>query len=106
MDEKDELLSETKNLTKKDRWKRGMIPSTVLRNMKQHMQVTDKESGQLHRCVSSDIVILLPKFKRLRNGFCAGCAGSGGYSAYVESSTGYFFGIGSTDGAAVSQNYR
>lgn len=45
MDEKDELLSETKNLTK-GQMEAHMI-ATRIADMKQHMQVTDKESGQL-----------------------------------------------------------
>ena len=61
LDEKDELLSETKNLTK-GQMEAHMI-ATRIADMKQHMQVTDKESGQLRPLRYSDIVILLRSLK-------------------------------------------
>ena len=87
LDEKDELLSETKNLTK-GQMEAHMI-ATRIANMKQHMQVTDKESGQLRPLRYSDIVILLRSLKDYGTDFVQVLQGAG-IPAYVESSTGYF----------------
>lgn len=87
LDEKDELLSETKNLTK-GQMEAHMI-ATRIADMKQHMQVTDKESGQLRPLRYSDIVILLRSLKDYGTDFVQVLQGAG-IPAYVESSTGYF----------------
>ena len=84
---KDELLSETKNLTK-GQMEAHMI-ATRIADMKQHMQVTDKESGQLRPLRYSDIVILLRSLKDYGTDFVQVLQGAG-IPAYVESSTGYF----------------
>ena len=72
--------------------------ATRIADMKQHMQVTDKESGQLRPLRYSDIVILLRSLKDYGTDFCAGSAGSGdtGICGIFDR---IFFGIGSTDGA-------
>lgn len=87
LDEKDELLSETKNLTK-GQMEAHMI-ATRIADMKQHVQVTDKESGQLRPLRYSDIVILLRSLKDYGTDFVQVLQGAG-IPAYVESSTGYF----------------
>ena len=63
--------------------------ATRIADMKQHMQVTDKESGQLRPLRYSDIVILLRSLKDYGTDFVQVLQGAG-IPAYVESSTGYF----------------
>ena len=83
LDEKDELLSETKNLTK------GQMEAHMIAT---RIEWTASAAALFRYCHPAS------KFKRLRNRFCAGSAGSGdtGICGIFDR---IFFGIGGTDGA-------
>lgn len=71
--------------------------ATRIADMKQHMQVTDKESGQLRPLRYSDIVILLRSLKDYGTDLCRFCRERG--YRHMWSLRPDIFGIGSTDGA-------
>ena len=87
LDEKDELLSDTQDLSR-GQLEAQMIASKI-REMMESLKVTDKESGELRPVRYSDMVILLRSLKDYGTNLVQVLNGAG-IPAYVESSTGYF----------------